>query len=88
MYLTLEDVKYVINSWDPIGLLAMHAPSDEYEYEIENIFIQIKESTGVTKIAEIVFNQFAESFGLDVFNCNMSECSRIASEILQQRREL
>ena len=78
----MSNVKKIINEWDPIQLLAI-APSDEYDFEIQQIEAVVKETSDVKKVASVIYYTFTEAFGGDVFKKTMDECIIIASEILQ-----
>jgi hypothetical protein len=60
-----------INNWDSIYLLAVGAPDDEYEYEIEQIVEAVLESKEEIEIAEAIQSIFEFSFtrGFDFDKC-------------------
>lgn len=73
-----------INQWDPIGLISMHSPNDEYSCEIRSIINMIEKTNHINthSVAKIVYDVFSFSFGNDVFTNTLSECERIAEDII------
>lgn len=73
-----EIVKSVLDKYDPMGLLAMGAPNDEYSQEasiIERIINETKHSVSIRKIVESTFlTQFDQL-------PNRRICSKIAYDI-------
>lgn len=60
------------------------APSDEYEYEIYEIYKYIHTNKCIQRkeLAEYIYDLFIKSFGDDVFLLKQSDCLIIADEIL------
>ena len=82
--MSYEKVKLVIDQWDPIELLATHAPSDEYDTESKDIFEAIgeNEELSVCELSKLIFNVFIKSFDEDVFVKTLGECREISKRIL------
>jgi hypothetical protein len=80
--MTYEKIKQIIDTWDPIGLLAMDCPEDEYEPEIKELFARLNTSLSADKTAKIVYDVFIEMFGADTFTEELSKCKEIALQIL------
>ena len=79
----LKKIKNIINEWDPIGLISIHAPDDEYLKEIQNIYNYIYENNNI-KIDELslkIYSIFCESFGNEVFTADVKKCNKIAKKI-------
>ena len=49
--MTKDIVKSVVDKADPIGLLGMCCPADEYDSEIEIIFARIRKGMSADEIA-------------------------------------
>jgi len=77
-------IKKTIDEWDPIGLLVIHTPADEYDSESKGIFDRLSELTftSIEALANIIFEVFVKSFGDDVFISGFDECKKIAEKIL------
>lgn len=75
-------LKKIINQWDPLDLLKINCPDDEYETEIDLIWKAIDENISEKQLAEIIYKVFFEMFG-DLFKCSKKECLRISKKILQ-----
>lgn len=74
-------VKFVINDWDPIGLL-FHAPDDEYHLEIEKIQHLLNSTDDIDELAEGIIKIFTEAFSKEIFNKSIVECKQIANVLL------
>lgn len=87
---TFELVKGIINEWDPVNLIELGAPIDEYNNEISMIASKIKEESNVNDIAEVIYNTLIEMFDKATFE-NIeklkTECLSIA-EILYKKIKL
>lgn len=59
-------VKRAIDSADPCGLLACHAPPDEYDNESAEIAEIVSEGDSADKIAAICAEVFSQSFAEDI----------------------
>jgi hypothetical protein len=84
MYIKYETIKKEIDNWDPVGLLNIHAPHDEYDNESKEIYYELNDVKNINKdeLSKIIFNIFTRSFGNDVFNTGLDKCDEIAVRIL------
>ena len=57
------ELREIINKHDPIGLIEMGAPIDEYEPEVKTILVQINDKDSLDEIHSIVYNEFIRWFG-------------------------
>lgn len=60
--MTKDIVKSVVDKADPIGLLGMCCPADEYDSEIEMIFARIRKGMSADEIAKVIHAVFLEMF--------------------------
>lgn len=61
-----DDLSAIVNQADPVQLIAGGAPTDEYEIEILEIFLQIKTfQINRQNIYEQIFQIFQKNFGED-----------------------
>lgn len=74
-------VRAVVNNEDPVGLIAMGAPDDEYEPEIEDL-IKWREPATPEAVGEVFLRWFGSGAG-DLTN---ESAARIASGINDIRR--
>lgn len=72
-------IKSVVDKSDPIGLLEMHCPADEYAPEIEMIFARIRENMTVREVSDIIRAVFLEMFDESV---DTNLCDSMAREML------
>ena len=77
-------VKVIIDKWDPIDLLAF-APKDEYHFEIERIEQLLANTEDVLVLSDGIYKIFVDSFGIDIFQKSLSECTQIAEMIIKQK---
>ena len=56
-------VTRVINEADPIGLLALECPSDEYSPEVGTIVPRVVKASGPDEVKSILFEEFDRWFG-------------------------
>ena len=75
--MTLENIKIIINDWDPIGLLD-HAPQDEYDIESEEIFLYLGKDE--KRNGAIIHSIFKKAFG-STFTKSIDDCILIAKKI-------
>ena len=77
--MTKDIVKSVVDKADPIGLLGMCCPADEYDSEIEMIFARIRENMTVRELSDIIRAVFLEMFDESV---DTNLCDTMACEML------
>jgi hypothetical protein len=51
---------------DPIGLIEIGAPRDEYDPEVTTILPRLREATGVDDVRRIVHQEFVRWFNTDI----------------------
>lgn len=83
-HLTYEEIKQIIDKWDPIGLLAISCPEDEYEPEIKELLARLSDYCSVDETAKIIYDVFIEMFGADTFTEELNKCEEIALQILDK----
>lgn len=79
-----DKVKTVIDEWDPIELLSIHCPSDEYDeisMELSQILIC---NIDIELLGKEIYNIFVQAFGIPTFDENMDECKIIAQRIMNE----
>ena len=80
-------VKNIIDEWDPIELLAMHCPPDEYDIEIKEIMNFLNKETKLEELSAKIYYIFLDYFGDDTFTKTKEECSIIADKIIQETKK-
>lgn len=79
-----DKVKTVIDEWDPIELLSIHCPPDEYDelsMELSQILIC---NIDIELLGEEIYNLFVQAFGISTFDKSMDECKIIAQKIMNE----
>jgi hypothetical protein len=75
-------VKEVIDEWDPIGLLGMGCPDDEYDPEIRDIVRLLSNIKSVVELAEVIHNVFDKWFNsIDSIEYTFEKCYPVAIKI-------
>lgn len=78
--ITKDIIKSVVDKADPIGLLGMCCPADEYDSEIEIIFARIRKGMSADEIAKVIHAVFLEMFGesIDTKLCDTMACEMLS----------
>ena len=79
---SFQQIREVINQWDPIGLLELNPIEDEYDTEVREIEKALESSLDVDSLAEAIKASFEKWF-TDDFQRPLSECKEIAVKILE-----
>lgn len=58
-----DKIENILVKYDPMGLIRMGAPLDEYNLEARLIFENIDKIYSVEKIQQLVYDIFRQSFG-------------------------
>lgn len=84
----MERITQIINEWDPIGFFPM-APKDEYINEIKkiNVFICSNYNLQVDTLAQEINKIFVETFGMNVYDEDLEQCTIIAKRMLKLEME-
>ena len=61
-----SDVSRLLREADPLGLIAMGAPDDEYDPEVSTILPRLREANAVVDVQRIVHEEFVHWFGADI----------------------
>lgn len=80
----MDIVTEIINAWDPIDLLEMGAPDDEYSVEVRKIKAFFKENKVSVEVAAAKIREIFEmAFFEDLFECSDEECRSVALQLLE-----
>ncbi|MEE1279503.1 MAG: hypothetical protein UHH95_01560 [Oscillospiraceae bacterium] len=74
-------VKEIIDEWDPINLLAMHCPDDEYNDISFSISQKVRTIVNVEDLANYIYDLFGHEFGITTFEKTLDDCRIIARKI-------
>ena len=61
-----SNVSRLLREADPIGLIAMGAPDDEYDPEVSTILPRLREANAAVDVQRIVHEEFVRWFGTDI----------------------
>ena len=53
-----EELTRIVNSHDPMGLIASHAPSDEYSEEVAGVLAGLRGRRGLDDVRDLVASTF------------------------------
>lgn len=56
--MTKQMIKSVVDQFDPIGLLEMNCPAEEYDAEVERIFARIRKGMSAKNISDVIHAVF------------------------------
>jgi len=59
------DLRRLMNKADPLGLIALGCPADEYDPEIRTIVPRLKEAGSVFVLQRIIHEEFTRWFGAE-----------------------
>lgn len=62
-----DKVKKIIDEWDPIDLLAMHCPDDEYNDISFSISEKVQTTVNIENLANYIYDLFEHEFGVPTF---------------------
>lgn len=79
--LAYEIVKKHIDEWDPIGLLDLGVPDNEYDIEVMMIVEKLSAVFNVTQSAEVIQLVFNEMFYDGEENFSVEDCEEVATYI-------
>ena len=74
-----KDVKRIIDAWDPIGLLSIDCPPDEYDIESKEIWKTAQSNADVDYMSKFIYEYLYERFS--EHSQTLDECRTIASKI-------
>lgn len=86
----LTIVENEIVNWDPVALIKMGAPKNEYDIEINMITRNIKSNYSIVEISKVIYEVLIEMFEKDSFEdiCRLKEeCYDIAQKIYKKIME-
>lgn len=55
----------LVNEWDPIGLLAMGCPPDEYDCVVGDVLRALERGDGAAQLSDFLAAHLAEHFGAE-----------------------
>ena len=73
----IKSVNKVINSWDPIGLISIGAPENEYDIEIKDFLPDLIDGK-----EGVIYESFKHYFG-DAFRATAEDSNKIEKMVLQ-----
>lgn len=76
-----SELRTIINKHDPIGLLDIGAPEDEYEAEIKTIIVQLDHNMTEQQIHDLVYEEFLRWFEDDSTTGPKEAYKKLATDI-------
>ena len=74
-------IREIINKYDPIGLIAIGSPEDEYDPEVKTIVYQLKDVHTIVQIQDLVHQEFLRWFEEKSIVGERDSYAEIATEI-------
>lgn len=81
--MVFDKVKKKIDEWDPIDLLAMHCPDDEYNDISFSISEKVQTTVNIENLANYIYDLFEHEFGVPTFEKTLDDCRIIARKIIE-----
>ncbi|MCI0573967.1 MAG: hypothetical protein L0Y66_24810 [Myxococcaceae bacterium] len=92
MQLTKEQVRQrwselqdMVVEWDPLGLIAMGSPRDEYDCLVGQLLRRLQEQEPTSAIVDYLCGEFADHFGLTVERSSIEGFVKKASDWRAER---
>jgi hypothetical protein len=80
-------IRALINRYDPIGLLALGAPEDEYDPEVKTIVYQVHDAVTVHEIQDLIYTEFLRWFGEESIIGSWESYHEIAIQLYTLKNE-
>ena len=74
-------IKSIIDRHDPMGLLSMGAPDDEYMPEIDRLVGIVREDMTGAELSRAIYDLFLDMFSQPI---DRGLCDKMAQEILEE----
>ena len=74
-------IREIINKHDPIGLIAIGAPEDEYDPEVKTIVYQLKDVRTIAQMQDLVYQELLRWFEEKSIVGEWDSYAEIANEI-------
>lgn len=83
-----KTVKEIINDWDPVELLAIHFPDDEYHSELRVIctYIEATKELQEVGLGTCIYSTFKDFLGQE-FQKTLDECMEISKKIIKSIKD-
>ena len=75
-----SEVSRLLREADPIGLIAMGAPADEYDPEVSTILPRLREARAAVGVQRIVHEEIVRWFGADLVG-PLTDYAEVAEKI-------
>lgn len=75
------ELRKIINQHDPIGLLDIGAPEDEYEPEVKTIIVQLEKGMTEQQVHDLIYQEFLRWFEDESTAGPKDEYKELATEI-------
>ena len=76
-----SDVSRLLREADPIDLIAIGAPDDEYDPEVSTILPRLREANAAADVQRIVHEEFVQWFGADYCRTANGLCRRSGEDL-------
>jgi hypothetical protein len=80
-----RELRDLVNAWDPIGLIELGSPPDEYDCVVESIMRLLEEGASTAQITEYVLKELPDHFGSPVLESSAKDFAMRASHWFSTR---
>ena len=81
------ELRTIINKHDPIGLLSIGAPEDEYESEVKTILVQLDTAMTEQQVHDLIYQEFIRWFNDESTAGSKENYSGLAKDIYDWTRK-
>lgn len=81
------ELRAIINHHDPIGLINIGAPDDEYDSEVKTIIVQLKSDLTEEQIHDLIYEEFLRWFNNESTTGQKSAYKELTKDIYNWNKQ-
>lgn len=75
------ELRAILNYYDPVDLIRVGAPEDEYENELSTILPRLSEASDPSDVQHVLHEEFFRWFGEGITMFNYAEFEPVAADV-------
>jgi hypothetical protein len=84
---SFNELRTIINKHDPINLIKIGAPEDEYDSEVKTIIIQLKNMTTEQQVHDLIYQEFLRWFNHERITGPKDSYKELAADVFVWAKE-
>ena len=84
---SFNELRTIINKHDPINLIKIGAPIDEYNSEVKTIIIQLKNMTTEQQVQDLIYQEFLRWFNYECVTGPKDSYKDLAADVFVWAKE-